>query len=152
MTLAATPLCVILLTQQYCNTPVQDKSPASPERNEHRKALPLGQPPEQPHPAVHRFELTPHSYDVAFDTQTGRICRTWDWGVSGTGSAPDPVSGKTSERKWGEFSPTCLDLYREHLSGPGGTVKFSVPGGKSFAIPADEVAEFLKDNPTAVKQ
>lgn len=66
---------------------------------------------------VHRFVLTRHDADVAFDTQTGQLCRTWDWRLSGKPSKPDAESGTMPQRSIGEFTPTCLTLYREYPSG-----------------------------------
>jgi hypothetical protein len=53
---------------------------------------------------------------VAFDTQTGQICRTWDWQPIGAPSKTDPVSGNTPQRSFGEFAPTCLSLYKDFPS------------------------------------
>ena len=37
--------------------------------------------PAAPKPPLHRFILTRYPADasVAFDTQTGQICKTWEW-------------------------------------------------------------------------
>ena len=35
--------------------------------------------PETKAPAVGRFVPSPSGVDLAFDNQTGQICRTWDW-------------------------------------------------------------------------
>ena len=69
-------------------------------------------------PPLHRFVLT-KSLDegVAFDTQTGQICRTWDWSPVGQAAKPDPNSGNVPQRKIGEFAPTCLSLYQRFPSG-----------------------------------
>lgn len=64
----------------------------------------------------HRFVLTKFGAQVAFDTQTGQICKTWEWEASGPLAKPDPVTGGVPERSFGEFSPTCLSLYLEHPS------------------------------------
>ena len=70
-------------------------------------------------PAIHRFTLTRGTSDVAIDSQTGQICRTWDWQVLGKASKPDPLTGNVPERKWGELAPTCLSLYQQFPSGSG---------------------------------
>jgi hypothetical protein len=66
---------------------------------------------------VHRFVLTRESGDVAFDTQTGQICRTWEWAPVGKAPKPDPESGNRAQRSFGEFTPTCLSLYQRYPSG-----------------------------------
>lgn len=48
---------------------------------------------------THRFVLT-RNPDVAFDTQTGQLCRTWEWEPKN----PDIPS-------FGQFTPTCLSVY-----------------------------------------
>jgi hypothetical protein len=65
-------------------------------------------------PASRRFEILPHDADVAFDTQTGQLCRTWDWQVMGKPSKPD-AAGNSPQRKLGELTPTCLSLYSTYL-------------------------------------
>lgn len=65
---------------------------------------------------VRRFVLTRLDDDVAFDTQTGQICRTWDWQPTGKAAQPDPTTGGMPQRKYGEFAPTCLSLYQEYPS------------------------------------
>jgi hypothetical protein len=67
--------------------------------------------------AAHRFVLTKFNGGVAFDTQTGQICRTWDWSLSGKPATPDPVSGIVPQRSYGELAPTCLSLYQQYPSG-----------------------------------
>lgn len=64
-----------------------------------------------PRPPIHRFTPLSTDYNVAFDTQTGQICRTWDWQVLGKPSKPDPVTGVAPPRQFGEEAPTCLSLY-----------------------------------------
>jgi hypothetical protein len=66
---------------------------------------------------VHRFVLTRNDFDVAFDTQTGQLCRTWDWSPLGKPSKPDPDTGGSPQRKFGEFAPTCLATYVQYPSG-----------------------------------
>jgi hypothetical protein len=72
-------------------------------------------------PPPHRFVLTrfPTDNGVAFDTQTGQICKTCAWSPVGAGPNPDPVSGSTPQRMVGEFAPTCLSLYEKYPSGTG---------------------------------
>ena len=66
---------------------------------------------------VHRFVLTKFAGGVAFDTQTGQICRTWDWSILGKPEKPDPVTGIVPQRSFGEQSPTCVSLYKDYPSG-----------------------------------
>ena len=61
------------------------------------------------HP-THRFVLAQPLKDVAFDTQTGQLCRTWEWTIVGPKGKTD-TEGNSPERKIGEFAPTCLSLY-----------------------------------------
>lgn len=91
---AVTPIALFLLLQS-CDSKEQKKS--------------------VPRPGLHRFTLTRLGADVAFDTQTGQICRTWDWKPVGAVTAD--VSGNLPERKAGEFAPTCLSLYEKFPSG-----------------------------------
>ncbi len=60
------------------------------------------------HP-THRFVLAQPLKDAAFDTQTGQLCRTWDWHL-----LAERKAGDTSERSVGEMSPTCLSLYGQY--------------------------------------
>lgn len=85
-----------------------------PDRN---KAALAQKAKSAPRPPLHRFVLT-RDADVAFDTQTGQICRTWPWQPTGQTAKPDPASGNVPQRQLGEFAPTCLDLYRLYPSGP----------------------------------
>jgi hypothetical protein len=62
---------------------------------------------------AHRFVLPKlGGDDVAFDTQTGQICKTWDWQPLGKPAQIDPQTGSSPQRKYGEFAPTCLSLYQ----------------------------------------
>jgi hypothetical protein len=72
-------------------------------------------------PPLHRFVLTRYPADagVAFDTQTGQICRTWEWSPSGPAPEPDPTTGNAPQRSIGEFAPLCLSIYTQYPSGPG---------------------------------
>ena len=56
------------------------------------------------------------SGDVAFDTQTGQTCRTWDWVPAKTGKS-DPNAEGVPEDKYGQLTPTCVELYRQYPSG-----------------------------------
>jgi hypothetical protein len=72
------------------------------------------------HAAPHRFALaSKFSIDLAFDTQTGQLCRTWDWKPLGETPSVD-VSGNIPQRKIGEFTPTCVAVYEKYPSGSGG--------------------------------
>jgi hypothetical protein len=53
--------------------------------------------PAPRHP-IHRFVLTQFGGNVALDTQTGQICKTWGWEAMGKEPAPDPVSGNVTTR------------------------------------------------------
>ena len=64
---------------------------------------------------VHRFALVRTDADVAFDTQTGQICRTWEWKSIGKTKTSD--EGGTIPRNFGELAPTCLSLYQQYPSG-----------------------------------
>lgn len=65
---------------------------------------------------VHRFVLTKYDGGVGFDTQTGQICRTWDWQPGGKPSKLDPESGTVPQRAFGEFAPTCISIYQKYPS------------------------------------
>jgi hypothetical protein len=67
--------------------------------------------------ATHRFVLGRFEGGVAFDTQTGQICKTWEWEPIGKQAAPDPVTGSYPQRAFGEFAPTCLSLYEKYPTG-----------------------------------
>ena len=76
-------------------------------------------------PGLHRFQLTRLGVDIAFDTQTGQLCRTWKWEPL----APETktAQGKMPERKPGEFAPTCLSLYQKYPSGTGADSQVEQP-------------------------
>jgi hypothetical protein len=69
--------------------------------------------PERPSP-THRFVLAEHHSDIAFDTVTGQLCRTWDWSLVGPQAKIDPSTGVAPQRAEGELAPTCLSLYQEY--------------------------------------
>jgi hypothetical protein len=68
-------------------------------------------PDQDEHFLPRRFELVEHNANVAFDTQTGQLCKTWDWQASGKFGKIDPDTGGVPPRSLGEFAPTCLSLY-----------------------------------------
>ena len=103
MKLALLPLVAFLLTDTY-ETPSSKPQPPRPISKIHRTP-------------VHRFTLLRNDPGVAFDTQTGQVCRTWGWVPGGKPATADPESGNTPQRTFGEFSPTCLELYKQYESG-----------------------------------
>jgi hypothetical protein len=79
-----------------------------------RKAAPALRKPKPATGPLHRFVLTRFGQDTAFDTQTGQLCRTWDWLPAGA-----PRTGNEAlEKKPGQFTPLCLTLYQQFPSGP----------------------------------
>jgi len=70
--------------------------------------------PERPSP-TRRFVLVEHHSDIAFDTVTGQLCRTWDWSLLGPHPKADP-SGTVPQRAEGELAPMCLSLYQQYPS------------------------------------
>jgi hypothetical protein len=62
---------------------------------------------------THRFVPYSHNDDIAFDTQTGQMCRTWDWSPVAPAAKATP-EGSFPERKAGEFAPTCLTLFKQY--------------------------------------
>jgi hypothetical protein len=70
---------------------------------------------------VRRFILTKFNADVAFDTQTGQLCKTWEWTPLGKELPTDKNTGARAPRTLGEFSPTCVSLYKDFPSGTGTT-------------------------------
>src|SRR5438105_2912027 len=85
--------------------------------NPSQKKAPLLSKPRVARYPLHRFAMTRGSADVAFDTQTGQICRTWAWQPTGQSAKLDPVTGNQPQRTLGEFAPTCLALYQQYPSG-----------------------------------
>jgi hypothetical protein len=87
-----------------------------------RKQPPAPAKPPTPIHAIHRFALTRYDGGVAFDTQTGQICRTWDW--SPVAAPPKPgINGLYPQRTFGEYSPTCISLYKDYPSGMDASVE-----------------------------
>jgi len=70
---------------------------------------------------VRRFILTKYDADVAFDTQTGQLCKTWEWEPIAKLTPQQEASGVHPSRALGEFSPTCISLYKQYPSGTGTT-------------------------------
>ena len=76
---------------------------------------------------VHRFVST-RELSLALDTQTGQLCRTWDWSLSG--KQKFDADGNPVPRTYGEFTPTCLSVYEQYPSGvdaQGGAISDSAP-------------------------
>lgn len=71
------------------------------------------------HYPTHRFVQESFNPGVAFDTQTGQICRTWAWSPMGKAPKEDPATGGSPERMLGEYSPTCIDVYNTYRSQVG---------------------------------
>lgn len=70
-----------------------------------------------PHP-IHRFTLLQGAAGgVAFDTQTGQICRTWDWKPL---KDARPVEGKMPSVAVGDYSATCLSFYTQYPNAQSG--------------------------------
>lgn len=76
-----------------------------------RTGAPPKQTLRQPQTPTHRFVLT-RDADLAFDTQTGQLCRTWDWAPVAQQAKPTK-EGLIPEQKPGQFTPTCLILYQQ---------------------------------------
>jgi hypothetical protein len=74
------------------------------------------QTPVQRAAPAHRFVLATRDTDLAFDTQTGQLCRTWDWKPTLPPLKPEPASGLTPQRMPGELTPTCLSLYEQYAT------------------------------------
>jgi hypothetical protein len=71
--------------------------------------------PQQPSPSTptHRFMANSHNVDIAFDTQTGQLCRTWDWSPVAPEAKPN-AQGTVPQRMVGELTPTCLSLFKQY--------------------------------------
>lgn len=66
---------------------------------------------EHPNPPTQRFALT-QDIDLAFDTQTGQLCRTWDWTAVAQKLKPTD-KGLVPQYKPGQNTSTCLSLYQQ---------------------------------------
>ena len=103
---AITALAALLATigcDQILDKPTaQAPAPAPIAKSPHRRM-------------AHRFVLTKYTGDVAFDTQTGQICRTWDWVQ--TGPLARDAKGVRLQWSFGELAPTCIVLYNGYQSG-----------------------------------
>src|SRR6266478_3456032 len=62
-------------------------------------------------------QLNPSANKSSPKTQTGQLCRTWDWKLIGKPAKPDEQSGTVPQRSVGELTPTCLSLYQQYPSG-----------------------------------
>lgn len=69
---------------------------------------------------VRRFILT-RGMDIAFDTQTGQLCKTWQWEPTAKLTPQQESSGVHTQRVPGEFAPACVTLYKDFPSGTGTT-------------------------------
>src|SRR5437879_4640274 len=103
----------MLLQNQSCDQSTQQKS-ATTVRKQHAGVS-------------HRFVMTKFDGGVAFDTQTGQICKTWVWEATGKPQKAD-TSGNVLPRTFGEFSPTCLSLYEKYPSGDDTSLSVDDPG------------------------
>ena len=101
--IAAAAFLVAIIFQNSCDSS-QKKTPAPVKP---MKATPL-----------HRFVLAQPLKDVAFDTQTGQLCRTWEWSIEPSKANP------ATEIKVGQFAPTCLSVYTTYptIGGSGSSV------------------------------
>ena len=98
---------------------LQGSCPANPP------AKPQTQKQSQvPQTPIHRFIPT-HDLGLAFDTQTGQLCKTWDWQPLAPEVKPDK-EGKIPQRTYGEFTPTCLSVYKEYPTGTTSSDPFAV--------------------------
>jgi hypothetical protein len=105
LTIIATVLCLFGCDEL-------NNQPSSPPN---KSAKPAATQKESRVP-VHRFVLARGDGGVAFDTQTGQICRTWSWQPMGKPEKPDS-EGNTPQRQFGEFAPTCIYIYQQYPSG-----------------------------------
>ena len=102
------PLYVLLAVFQS-GCPYSQKPSAAPK-----------QPLRGPQTPTHRFVLTVN-INLAFDTQTGQLCRTWDWKPLGKQAKPT-TEGVTPQISPGQYTPTCLSLYQELPASENGKV------------------------------
>ena len=91
-----------LILYQSCDVPSEKKKSDSGHPVTHRLT------------PIHRFILTRYGgNDVAFDTQTGQLCKTWEWEIAGR-ALTDPNTGRSRQRQSGEFAPPCLTLFEKY--------------------------------------
>jgi hypothetical protein len=90
-------------------TIIQSGCPTDEKKEEPPKKVAQAPHPQTP---THRFVLT-RDIDLAFDTQTGQLCRTWDWQPVAPQTKPT-AEGLMPQRKPGEYTPTCLTLYQQN--------------------------------------
>jgi hypothetical protein len=109
---SATLSLSLLAVMVGCDQLTQQKPPA-----------PVAKTKPRPTNMAHRFVLTKLDGGVAFDTQTGQICKTWGWEPTGKPAAVDPSSGMVPQRSFGEFAPTCLSLYQQYPSSPDSAIE-----------------------------
>jgi hypothetical protein len=87
-------LALVLLQSDGCDTQTKPSQPAQSER------------------PMRRFEAvsTHGTADVALDTVTGQLCRTWDWGFK------NPSAVGTADI---QNLPTCYSIYAaDHIPTP----------------------------------
>ncbi len=113
-------LLVVTVLTSGCDNPNLNQNPK-------KVAAPKPRSAKQP---LHRFVLTRLGVDIAFDTQTGQLCKTWEWQITNT-LKPDAISGMQPQAKPGEFAPLCLSLYNQSPSGldDGAAPSADVEGG-----------------------
>jgi hypothetical protein len=80
---------------------------------------------ERPTP-THRFILTRSGAEVALDTQTGQLCRTWDWQPAGK-TKSYPESEVNPQRILGEYAPACLSIYQQYPTVAGPDDRLVIP-------------------------
>lgn len=100
------PVFIIALMATGCDSPSQNNKLASKSSTQRSP--------------IRRFEITQRgAADVAFDTQTGQICRTWAWVPTEKERPPNPSTGLSPQIVWGQDAPTCVVLYRDFPSMSG---------------------------------
>lgn len=94
MRIAFLAVIALLAVQSECN-----QAPSKPQ----------APPPQRTIAPIRRFVLARPQTDVAFDTQTGQLCRTWEWSPALTNEKQPWV-----EMKPGQFTPLCVELYKKY--------------------------------------
>jgi hypothetical protein len=89
--IAAIALTALLMQQTGC-----EEKRSDPPKEVHTKSFPIG-----------RFQAitSREAADVALDTKTGQMCRTWNW----------DYTGKLREASGHNDLPLCLSLFREDV-------------------------------------